>query len=404
MVNLSQQTLDFIVKHRRDDVRQIALHSNRYTEIDINEAITQISGWQIANKKIPSWANKENIIYPKHLSMEQCSSETTAKYKMLLAEGNTLADLTAGLGVDCSFMATRFKHVHYVERQEELCNIAKHNFKILGLNRIKIHNEDGIEFLKKMDKVDCIFLDPARRNNHGGKTVAINDCDPNVKSIENMLIEKGDIIIIKLSPMLDIHTALNELKHIKSLHVVSVNNECKELIIILTQNSHTTDLNKDDIKIECEQIINDSSSQHLTFTYSEEKAAEINYADHIGNYLYEPGAALLKAGPFKLLSTRYGVKKLHPNSHLYTSGELKDFPGRQFKVIGISTFNKKELKDFLNDIDKANITIRNFPSTVADLRKKLKLKEGGGTYIFATTLGNNKILIKCKSVKSFISQ
>lgn len=191
MDNSYQNTRDFISKHRKDNVKLLALQYSKNSHIDINEAITQIAGWQIAEKKIPSWSNLENILYPKHLSMEQCSSETTAEYKSSLISGESFADLTAGFGVDCSFMARNFTNAHYVEKQEELCKIAEHNFKILGLNHIKIHNTDGIDFLKKMEKVDCIFLDPARRDNHGSKTIAISDCEPDIRQIEDLLVGKG---------------------------------------------------------------------------------------------------------------------------------------------------------------------------------------------------------------------
>ena len=218
-----------------------------------------------------------------------------------------------------------------------------------------------------------------------------------------LLVEKGKTVMVKLSPMLDIHSALTELKYIDSLHIISVNNECKELILVLTKDSFSGINSYDNIKINCEQIVNSQPSQHLEFTFSEEKIADTKYSEKVGNYLYEPGAAILKAGAFKLLSSRYEVEKLHINSHLYTSNELKDFPGRRFKVVETSTFNKKELKTFIEGLENANITIRNFPSTVAELRKKLKLKEGGDFYIFATTLNNGeKVLIKCKSIKSLI--
>ena len=404
MSKLSPETIEFINKHRKDDVRQLALQSKKDGKVDINEAVTQIAGWQIAEKKIPSWSKIDSIIYPKHLSMEQCSSEVTARFKASLVKGETFADLTSGFGVDCSFIASGFKHAHYVERQEELCDIARHNFKILGLNHIEVHNTDGIEFLKNMEPVDCIYLDPARRNSNGGKTVAITDCEPDVSSMEELLVEKGSTVMIKLSPMLDLHSAMKTLKHINSIYIISVNNECKELVIILSKHSLSDEKAVDKIKISCEQLVNNSETQHLEFTYEEEKSAEVNYSDSVGEYLYEPGAAILKAGAFKILAKKFSVKKLHQNSQLYTSDELVDFPGRRFKVIEVSTFAKKNLKAFLKDLEKANLTIRNFPSTVDELRKKLKLKEGGDVYIFATTLANgDKVLIKCQSIKSLIS-
>lgn len=396
MYIISAETRKFIKEHINEDVRQLALKAQRYPSVDMNEAVTQISGHQIAEKKIPSWADKEDIIYPKHLSMEQCSSEQTAIYKSNLVRGNTFADITAGFGVDCSFISRKFKKAYYVERQEYLCKIAEHNFKTLGLEHIEIHNTDGIEFLKSMEKVDCLFLDPARRNANGAKTVLISECEPDVISLEELLVEKGETVMIKLSPMLDIFSTIRDLKFINSIHIISVNNECKELILILKKVGNQCNIKEKNITISCEQVVNNSQSQHLEFTIEEEKNAICSLTNKVGEYLYEPGAAILKAGAYKILSERYKVDKLHPNSHLYTSENITDFPGRRFKVTGVSTFSKKELKELLKDVDKANLTVRNFPSTVAELRKKLKLKEGGEIYLFATTLNSGeKILIKC---------
>lgn len=396
MYIISAETRKFIKEHINEDVRQLALKAQRYPSVDMNEAVTQISGHQIAEKKIPSWADKEDIIYPRHLSMEQCSSEQTAIYKSNLVSGNTFADITAGFGVDCSFISRKFKKAYYVERQEYLCKIAEHNFKTLGLEHIEIHNTDGIEFLKSMEKVDCLFLDPARRNANGAKTVLISECEPDVISLEELLVEKGETVMIKLSPMLDIFSTIRDLKFINSIHIISVNNECKELILILKKIGNQCNIKEKNITISCEQVVNNSQSQHLEFTIEEEKNAICSLTNKVGEYLYEPGAAILKAGAYKILSERYKVDKLHPNSHLYTSENITDFPGRRFKVTGVSTFSKKELKELLKDVDKANLTVRNFPSTVAELRKKLKLKEGGEIYLFATTLNSGeKILIKC---------
>ena len=395
MTHINPEPIDFIRSHRHDDVRTLALQASKYPTIDINEALVQIAGRQIAEKKIPSWAAIDDIEYPKHLSMEQCSSELTARYKASLVQGESLTDLTAGFGVDFSFIAQQFNRADYVERQDVLCELAKHNFNVLGLVQTKVHCMDGIEYLKEMEPVDCLFLDPARRDANGGKTVAITDCEPDVCSLESLLLQKGKTVMIKLSPMLDMHSALNDLKSIRELHVVSVNNECKELILLLKNPVEKKTSTDNEVVISCEQVVNNSTSQHFSYTLSEEKAAECTLTDQIGNYLYEPGAALLKAGPYRLLSQRFGVMKLHPNSHLYTSESLVDFPGRRFKVIEYSGFGKKELKTFMKGLEKANLTVRNFPTTVAELRKKLKLKEGGDTYLFATTLNNGeKVLIK----------
>lgn len=399
MKELSPETLAFIDSHRGDDVRTLALQAKKYPAVDMAEAVVQIAGYQIAEKKVPLWAQTAGIRYPQHLSMEQCSSEVTARYKASLVSGDTLTDLTAGWGVDCSFLARNFRCADYVERQETLCRIAAHNFPLLGLPHVRIHCADAVEYLQSMEPVDCLFLDPARRDSHGGKTVAIAECEPDVCRLEPLLVEKGKTVMIKLSPMLDMASALRDLQYVRRIHVVSVNNECKELIILLRKATDEEETAAGEVIISCEQVVNNSVHQHFQFTFSEEKSAGCPLAESVGNYLYEPGAALLKAGPYRLLATRYGVEKLHPNSHLYTSSGLVDFPGRRFRVTAVSGFGKKDLKVLLEGVEKANLTVRNFPSSVAELRKKLKLKEGGDTYLFATTLASGeKVLIRGEKV------
>lgn len=396
-MNPSEETLRFIRLHRRDDVRTLALQAAKYPDVDMAEAVVQIAGIQIAEKKIPQWAQTEGILYPKHLSMEQCSSEVTARYKASLVEGDSFADLTAGFGVDCSFIARRFRRADYVERQETLCRLAAHNFPLLGLSHINVHCADALTYLQAMAPVDCLFLDPARRDSHGGKTVAISDCEPDVSRLEPLLVEKGRTVMIKLSPMLDIAAVLRDLRCVREIHIISVNNECKELVVILRRDSDVSESIGKEIIISCEQLVNNSPFQHFDFTYAEEREVVCPIADKVGAYLYEPGAALLKAGAYRLLAARYGVSKLHLNSHLYTSDEPVAFPGRAFKVMAVSGFGKKDLKALLSGVEKANLTVRNFPSSVAELRKKLKLKEGGDTYLFATTLASGeKVLIKCR--------
>lgn len=399
MKELSPETLAFIDSHRGDDVRTLALQAKKYPAVDMAEAVVQIAGYQIAEKKVPLWAQTAGIRYPQHLSMEQCSSEVTARYKASLVSGDTLTDLTAGWGVDCSFLARNFRCADYVERQETLCRIAAHNFPLLGLPHVRIHCADAVEYLQSMEPVDCLFLDPARRDSHGGKTVAIAECEPDVCRLEPLLVEKGKTVMIKLSPMLDMASALRDLQYVRRIYIVSVNNECKELIILLRKASDEEETAEGEVIISCEQVVNNSVHQHFQFTFSEEKSAGCPLAESVGNYLYEPGAALLKAGPYRLLATRYGVEKLHPNSHLYTSSGLVDFPGRRFRVTAVSGFGKKDLKVLLEGVEKANLTVRNFPSSVAELRKKLKLKEGGDTYLFATTLASGeKVLIRGEKV------
>ena len=393
-MQISPETQLFIRKHQSDDIRALALQAKKYPNVDMPTAITQIAGRQVAVEKIPSWKEIEDIWYPKHLSLEQCSSEITARYKASLLQGESLTDLTAGFGIDCSFLASNFKSATYVERQEELCEIATHNFPLLHLNHITVRNEDGIAYLQAMSPVDCIFLDPARRNEHGGKTVSIADCEPNVAELEDLLLSKASRIMIKLSPMLDLSLALKELRHTQEVHILSVNNECKELLLLLGQNPPA------EVPIHCVNLFTkgEQEEQHFVFTREQEQRSECAYTDALGNYLYEPNASLLKAGAFRSTATAYPVKKLHPNSHLYTSDTLiSGFPGRIFRIVNQCSFNKKEIKESLADLKKANLTVRNFPATVAELRKRINLAEGGDTYLFASTLNNGqKILIRCE--------
>ncbi|MFR2068985.1 MAG: THUMP-like domain-containing protein [Bacteroides nordii] len=390
MKQLSQSTIEFIRAHSRDDVRLLALQAPRYLDVDMPAAIVQIAGRQAAANKIPSWQSIEELWYPSHLSMEQCSSEMTAQYKSTLADGETLTDLTGGFGIDCAFMASRFRKVSYVERQEELCEIAKHNFPLLGLKHIMVYNEDGVAHLQKMEPVDCIFIDPARRNEHGGKTIAISDCEPDVEELEELLLSKGKQIIIKLSPMLDLTLALKSMKHVREVHVISVNNECKELLLIIGNEPSQL------IPIHCINLT-PKEKQTFTFTREEELTSECLYTKELGKYLYEPNASILKAGAFRSIASRYEVKKLHPNSHLYTSDLwIENFPGRSFLITGQCSFNKKEIKETIGELKKANITVRNFPATVAEIRKRTKLSDGGEVYLFATTLSNEqKVFIRC---------
>lgn len=399
-MEISPETQQFIREHLSDNVRTLALQAKKYPDVDMPTAITQIAGRQTAAEKIPSWKEIEDIWYPKHLSLEQCSSEITARYKASLLQGESLTDLTAGFGIDCSFLADGFKSATYVERQKELCEIAAHNFTILNLNHITVRNEDGVAYLQTMSPVDCIFLDPARRNEHGGKTVAISDCEPDVAELEELLLSKANRVMVKLSPMLDLSLALKELRHTQEVHILSVNNECKELLLLLGQEPPAEQNPPEEVPIHCVNLFTKGvqEKQHFVFTREQEQRSKCMYTDTLGSYLYEPNTSLLKAGAFRSIAAAYPIKKLHPNSHLYTSDVLiTDFPGRAFRIINQCSFNKKEIKESLSDLKKANITVRNFPATVAELRKRINLAEGGDTYLFASTLNNGqKILLRCE--------
>ncbi|KAA6302029.1 MAG: hypothetical protein EZS26_001845 [Candidatus Ordinivivax streblomastigis] len=386
---MNPATRQFIETHRYDDVQKLALqYSTRAnSEIDIPSALRQISGRQHIEHKIPAWYSNDDILYPQRLSLEQCSSETTARYKASILSGSSFVDLTGGFGVDTAFIAPHFSQVEYVEKQNELAEIAQHNFSALGLKHIQTHSTDSISFLQNMHSCDCIYLDPARRSHSGEKVLLIEDCEPDVLEIQDVLLQKAERILVKLSPMLDIQAALKQLKNVSEIHVVSVGNECKELLFLMEKAVRLHP------KISCVNF-QKQATQCDIFDFSEEKKLSIDYHASIQNYLYEPNASLLKAGFYKSIALRYAVDKLHTDSHLYTSNRLiADFPGRIFQVESIALFHKKELKSFLQGITQANISVRNFPLSVAELRKQLKLKEGGDVYLFATTLADGKRVI-----------
>lgn len=483
---MNQATLDFIRQHQDDDVRQLAFLGSKYPEVDMPFALDQIRGRKMARVKLPRWASIDGIIYPPHISMEQCSSEQTAFYKAELAarllglspsssengeekekesenasnlhlseicefagkgavdsefakneatckkqqilteseenvneikgephegdfsEETGFVDLTGGFGVDFSYIASRLGvKSMYVERQTHLCEAAKENFGRLGLKNAIVKNGDGIEVLHSFASkkeaaaseslgitedqsqsllktnlgLKLIFVDPARRDDAGNKVVSLKDCTPDVTLLQEEMLSKADYVIIKLSPMLDWHRAVSELNCVQEVHIISVNNECKELLLVLSAR------NMGNLRIYC---VNDAQSfvcDELDMESSSVKIAPFTLEEM--QYLYEPNASLMKAGCFGVLSERYDARMLSKNSHLFVSREpIAVFPGRSFRIIAVSSFNKKELKRHLSGITKANIATRNFPLSVAELRKRLKLKDGGETYIFATTLSD----------------
>ena len=392
---MNQATQDFIRQHQDEDVRQLAFLGSKNPEVDMPFALDQIRGRKMARAKLPLWANIDGIIYPPHISMEQCSSESTALYKAELAarllglpassssEEIGFVDLTGGFGVDFSYIASRLgMSSMYVERQAHLCEAAKENFERLGLKNAIVKNEDGIEVLHSLKELKLIFIDPARRDDAGNKVVSLKDCTPDVTVLQEEMLSKADYVIIKLSPMLDWHRAISELSHVREVHIISVNNECKELLLVLSARNMGENL-----RIYC---INDAQSfvcDELDMEASQVKIAPSTLEEM--QYLYEPNASLMKAGCFGVLSERYDARMLSKNSHLFVSREpIAAFPGRSFRIIAVSSFNKKELKHHLAGITKANIATRNFPFSVAELRKRLKLKDGGEIYIFATTLSD----------------
>lgn len=385
---MNEITKQFIRENLNADVPTLAL-KKAPVGTDVSLALRQIAARQLLQKKVPQWAENEDLLFPVHLSIEQCSSEASAKYKAEQLEGQGFADLTGGLGVDTYYISQHFQQTDYVERQSELCDLAKHNFTILDAD-IKVWNETAEDYLMHCEPKDCIFIDPARRDEHGHKTVSIADCTPDVGALQDLLLQKAERVMIKLSPMLDINKALTELHHVKEVHVVAVANECKELNFVLER----------DYQVEAQFIcVNLLTYQpEVRFTMQEERNCICSIADGVSKYLYEPNPALMKAGCFKLLTERYNVFKLHKNSNLYTSEQMiSDFPGRIFEVEGWSHYNKKLKQTLLPDVDKASIAVRNFPLSVAELRKALKIGDGDVVYLFATTLkGEERVVIRTK--------
>jgi hypothetical protein len=405
---MNEKTRLFIEKNLNADIRQLALKAHHETDIDLPLALRQIAGRQTARRKLPSWAALDGLLFPPHLNMEQCSSEQTARYKadicrrLIKSPLTKLVDLTGGFGVDFSWMSEAFDKATYVERDSELFAISSHNFSILN-KQVEAHNADGIDYLHQMDHATLIFLDPARRDDKGARTYGIADCTPNVLEIKDELLQKADYVILKLSPMLDWRKAVSDLgePNVREVHIVSVQNECKELLMVLAPSSTPATLQQSPFTIICINLLSDGSSQQFqvpslsTFHFPHSTFHFPHSTFH--HYLYEPNASIMKAGCFQELAQHYGVQPLAPNSHFFVSEQPIDgFPGRSFQISTVSSMNKKELKTALSDIHSANITVRNFPLSVAELRKKLKLSDGGNTYIFATTLANNQhILIVC---------
>ena len=392
MIEKNQVTLDFIREHADDDVRQLALRGSRMSEVDLSYALEQIAGRQKARTKLPSWASIDGIVYPPHLSMEQCSSEATARYKASIAgKGALFVDLTAGFGVDMAFIAQGFQKAVHVERQPQLCAISSENYNLLGLNHIEVVCGDGVEYLHTMNHVDLLFIDPARRDEHGGRTYGIADCTPNVLEMLDEMLEKADRVMIKLSPMLDWRKAVSDLGKVNEVHIISVDNECKELLLEVKSEKLKVKSNSPSLRVVCVNLLSDGNRECFEFDahHPLPSSSTFHLSPFTFRFLYEPNASIMKAGCFGLLEQRFGVVQLDKNSHLFVSDqEVIGFPGREFLIEKRTSMNKRELKAALADIDKANITVRNFPMSVAELRKRLKLKEGGEVYIFATTIAN----------------
>ena len=424
-------TSEFIIQFRESDPRRLALQASRYPDVDMPFALNQIQGWQTAQRKLPSWAACDGVVYPPHLNMEQCSSEPTARYKQQVArrwveavqpEADTcMTDLTGGFGVDFSFTSRCFSSATYVERNASLCDVVSANLPRLGIQNATSKCAEAEDVLEQLEPQTMIFLDPARRDEHGAKTVLIADCTPDVCQLLPRLMAKSQFVMLKLSPMLDWHKAIVDLDgKVREVHIVSVDGECKELLLVLADNDTT------DVQVFCVDIQSrpDSEGQYprSEFVYSiatnaQEEMVENNsklenltsvqptnskLKTQNSKFLHEPNASIMKAGCFDEIARAYGVSAVSRNSHLFLSDELKeDFPGRTFAIDAVTTMNKRQLRQTLSGMKQANIAVRNFPLSVAELRKRLKLNDGGDTYIFATTTsdGDHILMITHKTKK-----
>lgn len=466
MTIMNDKTREFVAMHRDEDVRELALKAKRVDGLDLPLALDQIAGWQIASKKLPQWASCEGIVYPPHISMEQCSSQFTAQYKSEItqtllvpsatvyarvsdsaesdmqtaksalhlsdsAESDTqeaktglrmsdsgesdtlvakraMVDLTGGFGVDFSYLARGFSQATYVERQRHLCELAEHNMAALGLDQARIVCGDGVEYLSQMDPVDFIYLDPARRDEHGSRTYAIEDCTPNVLELRDLLLAKSRFTLVKLSPMLDWRKAVVDFDGaVREVHIVATGNECKELLLVLGRPVQANARDSVDGAGSYRRLaphmfcVNDNQRiDYDSAAYTQGLRIGGKPLPEVKNYLYEPNASIMKAGCFDLVEERFGVMQIGPSSHLFVSEQqIADFPGRGFAIEAVGSMNKKDTKRLLNGVKQANIAVRNFPLTAPQLRKKLKLADGGTVYLFGTTMqGGDHVLLRTSKI------
>lgn len=386
---LHKDVQQFITDNLKSDITKLIFKGSPFTDVSVQELANQIVAKQKSINKLPSWFSAENIYYPEKISIEQTSSEVTAKYKSKIVSGKNIIDITGGFGVDCFYFSEHFKVVTHCEINNNLSEIVKHNYQQLKKENITTFSGDGLQFLKDSEEnFDCIYIDPSRRNDIKGKVFLLKDCLPNVPENIDFLFSKTNQILLKNSPILDITSAINELKFVKEIHVVALQNEVKEVLFLLEKNYEET------IEI---KTINIGKKEVQKFNFNFKENVFSNYSEPL-NYLYEPNSAILKSGAFHQISRQLNVFKLHQHSHLYTSENKLEFPGRVFKIINIIPYDKKKIGKLLPE-KKANITTRNFPKTVDKIRKETKIKDGGDTYLFFTTINSNDLVVVfCKKI------
>lgn len=383
----------FVKEHAGDDLTRLLLSASRYPSVDIPFAVEQIAARRQIRDKLPLWYMNDALLFPSKISAEQCSSEQTALYKQrLVEEGHTLCDLTGGLGIDSYYFSRKARHVTYIERFPAYCEVARNNFSVLEADNITIIEGDSTALAPQLPEVDAFYIDPARRGEGNKRVFALSDCEPDLPALLPELFCHAPRVIAKLSPMADIRLTLDLLPGTTEVHVLSVKNECKELLFVVEREAVT-----ESPLIHCINYNGNGREESFTFDLCDERQEELHQAGNVKRYLYEPNASLLKAGAFKSVAARYGLEKLHVSSHLYTSDvQVEEFPGRSFVVENVYPFTGKLCKSLGKEIPQANITVRNFPLSVEELRKRTKIADGGEVFLFATTLSNgDKILVKC---------
>jgi len=390
----SQALYSFIKEHADDDLAQLLLSAGRYPAIDVPFAVEQIRARRYIREKLPRWYADDSLLFPSKIAVEQCSSEQTARYKQrLLHDEKSVCDLTGGLGVDTYFFAQKAENVHYIERSKACFDIAMYNFAQLKVKNIHGFNTDAEYNLKSSHAYDIIYIDPSRRDEGNHRIFALSDCEPDLTKILPLILSKTPKLIAKLSPMLDIRHTLSQLPQTIEIHILSVRNECKELLFVIQRDEENRDPD-----IHCINFATDGTEQSFRFMLSDEKSTDCVLSTSVQTYLYEPNASILKAGAYKQVANRFEIEKIHQNSHLYTSDKLVPaFPGRIFQVQDVFPFNSKLCKTIHRTIPQANLSTRNFPLTVSELRQRTRIAEGGDCYLFATTLATNKkVLIQCR--------
>lgn len=405
-MTIDQKIIGFVNEHKLDDIQKLLLNAGKYPDIDVKLAVRLITAKKVIDKKMPVWQDKDGLFFPNKLSVEQSSSQSTAEYKKRFVKGDkrgVVLDITGGLGVDSFFLSQSVNHLFYFERNKDICDAAIHNFKYLNINNITISNiEISKESISKqlLFPADLIYMDPSRRDNNQNRIFAITDYQPNILELKDDLFKLSDTILIKVSPMVDISATIEQISEVTEVHVLSVNNECKELLFLLGRDCNNSKTDRKNIKIFTTNFCKNNKTDIFNFNMGVESDTCTNFSgDELMTYLYEPNSSILKAGAFKSISTYFDIFKLHDSTHLYTNSlKISDFPGRRFVIKEQMDFKRENIRNFRDVYPKANVSTRNFPLTPEELKKTLKISDGGELYVFGCTVfsGAKKILVCTK--------